>query len=250
MGRVRDFRPGRSAMADYDDFAETYQRWTDSIWPYTVVELSSFFDVLGPVEGLRVLDVACGEGRITRMLAEQRADSVLGIDVSSEMIARARARGGGAQYDVVDARDDSFEVEPVDVVTAMYLLHYAPTPEDVGRMARLVSRNLKPGGRFVTYTLSPDYDFADPDPRLPGQCGFDYRALDGPHCELLIDDEKVDIWQWSRAVHETALANAGLADITWHPLSAPTSRPDVAERLDWYLARPSCIVLSAVKALA
>ena len=106
---------------------------------------------------------------------------------------------------------------------------------------------MRPGGRFVTYTLSPDYDFTDPDPRLAAQCGFDYRADDGPHCELLIGDQKVSIWQWSRAVHEAALAAAGFADITWHRLSVPSSRPDVATQLDWYVARSSCIVLSAAK---
>lgn len=45
--------------------------------------------MLGPVAGLQVLDVACGHGRMTRELA-RRGASVVGIDVSGALIARAR----------------------------------------------------------------------------------------------------------------------------------------------------------------
>ncbi len=238
-------------MADYDHFAENYQHWAETTSPYTIVELATFFEVLGPVRGLDVLDVACGEGRLSRMLMQSGAASVRGVDVSAEMIRRADDRGGNVRYQVVDARDDSFRLDdPADLVTAMYLFHYAPSPEDLGRMARFIGRNLKPNGRFVTYTLSPDYDFTTPDHRLIEQCGFGYRQMGGAHCQLVIGDNSVDIWQWSRVDHEAALAGAGLGLITWHPLRAPTARPDVAETLGWYLQRPSCIVLSAIRTVA
>jgi SAM-dependent methyltransferase len=176
---------------------------------------------------------------------------------AAEQNAPQQAAGRGAHarvweslhYIVLDARDETFRLDPpVDLVSAMYLLHYAPSEDDLERMARLIARNLKPGGRFVTYTLSPDYDFHRREPRLMERCGFDYAVVGGPHCMLIIGEERVNIWQWSREVHETRLRRAGLDDIRWHPLQAPPdARPEVMRAMAFYLANPSCIVLSATK---
>jgi 2-polyprenyl-3-methyl-5-hydroxy-6-metoxy-1,4-benzoquinol methylase len=46
-------------------------------------------DLLGPVAGLRAVDVACGHGRITRELARRGARAV-GIDISASLISKAR----------------------------------------------------------------------------------------------------------------------------------------------------------------
>jgi 2-polyprenyl-3-methyl-5-hydroxy-6-metoxy-1,4-benzoquinol methylase len=49
----------------------------------------ALLDLLGPVGGLRVVDVACGHGRISRELARRGAD-VVGIDISGTLIGKAR----------------------------------------------------------------------------------------------------------------------------------------------------------------
>lgn len=241
-------------MPDYDVFAETYQHWCRTAKPYNVVETYTFFQTLGSIDGLDILDLAAGEGRLSRMLMERGARSVLGGELSPEMVRRAvalnEAAGGrcGLRYAVLDARDDEFTLDPpVDVVTAMYLLHYAASEEDLLRMGRLIARNLRPGGRFVTYTINPDFDFTRPDPLLRTRCGFTYEALGDGEAALVIGDERVSLWQWSRAAHEACLAGAGLTDIRWHPLELPADMPEVAEEMGFYLANPSCTVLSARK---
>lgn len=159
-------------MPEYDAFGGAYQRWSATAHPYGVVEAYTFFRVLGSVRGLHVLDLATGEGSSARMLMERGAASVVGADISAEMVRRATEQNapqqvgaGGSharaweslRYIVLDARDETYRLEPpVDLVSAMYLLHYAPSEDDLERMGRLIARNLKPGGRFVTYTLSPD----------------------------------------------------------------------------------------------
>jgi len=65
----------------------------------SVVEAYSFFKELGDVKGLRVLDLACGNGHYTRQIYERGAKEVAGVDVSSEMIKLAKyciLRVGGA----------------------------------------------------------------------------------------------------------------------------------------------------------
>jgi SAM-dependent methyltransferase len=241
-------------MPEYDDFAETYQRWTESAVPYRVIELYSFFNVLGSVAGLRILDLAAGDGRVSRMMIEAGAASVVGADVSPEMERRAEEQatvegaGGSLSFMVLDATDPDFRLDPpADVVAAMYLFHYAPSESDLQRMAALIARNLVPGGRFVTYTLSPDYDFHRRDPVLEERCGFHYAVVDKNHCQVIIGEERVDIWQWSREAHETALHRAGLTDIRWHPLKTPPDRPELRTTMQFYIDNPSCLVLSATK---
>ncbi|MCR9213564.1 MAG: class I SAM-dependent methyltransferase [Proteobacteria bacterium] len=249
-------------MPEYDEFAESYHRWSDSASPYSVIELYSFLKVLGSVKGLDVLDLAAGEGRISRLLMERGANSVLGADLSSEMIKRAdtlnipegKEADRNAQiwqnlsYRTLDARDEAFQMDsPVDIVTAMYLFHYAEDKSDLEKMCRLISRSLKPGGRFVTYTLSPDYDFSRAEPLLKERCGFDYAVVAESHSQLLIGDQAVNIWQWSREDHEDCLHSAGFTDICWHPLEVPEGSEKVGEWMKFYLANPSCTVLSAKK---
>jgi toxoflavin synthase len=248
---------GGGAMPEYDIFADAYIQRTEDGKSYAAIELFSFFKALGSVRGLSILDLAAGNGRISRMLMEFGAASVVGGDVSPEMVRRAKELnsppgddGGGAfwpdlHYMVLDGRDRAFRLDrPVDVVTAMYLFPYAESEEELEDMGRLIARNLKPGGRFVAYTASPDYDFSQIEPRLMEYCGFEYEVVDGPRCKLVIAGDSVNIWQWSRDAYETRLQNAGLTDIAWHALQAPPNAPEISETMAFYLADPSCIVLS------
>jgi len=47
-------------------------------------------EACGNVEGLRILDCRCGEGRFCRILAERGAAYMLGLDLCEPMIAAAR----------------------------------------------------------------------------------------------------------------------------------------------------------------
>jgi SAM-dependent methyltransferase len=73
-------------QARYDAVADFYVTGFDAIGDPASRAL---LDLLGDVAGRRVLDVACGHGRITRELARRGAD-VTGIDISGKLIARAR----------------------------------------------------------------------------------------------------------------------------------------------------------------
>ncbi len=98
--------------------------------------------LLGPVNGLRVLDLGCGDGALTERLARSGAD-VVAVDASESQAAAARARGLDAR--VGDARRLDFEDE-FDAVFSNAALHWISPPEAV---VEGVARALRPGGRFV-----------------------------------------------------------------------------------------------------
>lgn len=101
----------------------------------------------------RALDVGCGTGELLRRLTD-RADRVDGVDVSADMIRRARAgvpAGAGVRCLVGDVLDPGVALEPAgyDVVTAVASLHHMPLRPALSRLAELVA----PGGTLVVIGL-------------------------------------------------------------------------------------------------
>ncbi len=99
-------------------------------------------ELLDPKQGERILDLGCGEGRLTAKLVAMGCD-VVGVDASPDQIARARAEGLDAH--VADGEALSFEGE-FDAVFSNAALHWMKQPAAVIDGVR---RALKAGGRFV-----------------------------------------------------------------------------------------------------
>lgn len=93
--------------------------------------------------GERILDLGCGDGRLTVRLAATGAQ-VTGADLSTEMVAAARARGVEAQ--VANAEALPFAEASFDAVFSNAALHWVRNHE---AMLAEVYRVLRPGGRFV-----------------------------------------------------------------------------------------------------
>ena len=97
----------------------------------------------------RVLDVGCGDGRITAEIASRvPAGQVVGVDPSKDMIAFASARFADAgvpnlRFETADARTMSF-AEAFDLVVSFNALHWIPQ-QDAALQA--IYGALKPGGR-------------------------------------------------------------------------------------------------------
>ncbi|MGH8973069.1 MAG: class I SAM-dependent methyltransferase [Acidimicrobiia bacterium] len=108
-----------------------------------LVNTPAFLALLPPVEGLRCLDLGCGEGHNTRLLAARGAD-VTGLDIAEAFIeAAAREGGPGVRYLVGDGCSLPFPAATFDLVTAFMSLMDAGDPEGI---LHEVSRVLRPGG--------------------------------------------------------------------------------------------------------
>ena len=106
-------------------------------------EKEAVLDALGPVDGKRVLEIACGTGRFTVMLAERGAD-ITGLDISGPMLqeGRAKAHQSGVADHLEFMRGDAarlpFPDDHFDCVFAMRFFHLADTPAAfLSEMARV-----------------------------------------------------------------------------------------------------------------
>ena len=109
-------------------------------------EKEAVLDAIGPVEDQRVLEIACGTGRFTVMLAERGAD-IVGLDISDAMLAQGREKARQAKVSdrIEFMRGDAgrlpFPDDHFDAVVAMRFFHLADTPlEYLTEMARVAKR--------------------------------------------------------------------------------------------------------------
>lgn len=137
-------------LVRYDEFAEWYEQWIGD-GPALIATHSA---LLPDVTGERVLDIACGQGRLSRYLAGQGAD-VVGVDISAAMLSRARATGPDriayVQGDV--ARDTAWwDGRPFDGCTCELALMDI---DDLAGTLSAVTTVLRPGGWFVASIVHP-----------------------------------------------------------------------------------------------
>lgn len=112
--------------------------------------------------GARVLDVGCGPGQLSLVLAGRHGLDVTGVDLDPEMVARARANAAAHRAPHDDGLVPTFHVGDVaslgepdssfDVVVSTMSLHHWSDP--TAGMAE-IGRVLRPGGRALIWDLKP-----------------------------------------------------------------------------------------------
>ncbi|HWL07586.1 MAG TPA: class I SAM-dependent methyltransferase [Planctomicrobium sp.] len=103
------------------------------------------------VNGLRVLEVGCGAGHGTRVLASGGATETVGIDIDGEAIRRARNQRADSTIRFLHQTDTRlpFNDREFDVVVALETIEHV---EDAGRFVEELSRVVKPGGWILLST--------------------------------------------------------------------------------------------------
>ncbi len=212
---------------NYNAIAREYQAskmlpWRKHIESYT------FFQVVGDLSNLHVLDLACGEGFYTRQIKLRGAAEVVGVDISDGMIQLAKEAEAqnplGLVYHCQDALLLNLD-QKFDLICATYLLNYAQTADELFRMGQVIANHLKPGGRFVTINSNPDYQAAV-EAMFP--YGFTRENADySEGAEITWRFYQSDMshiavtnYHLAKSTHETALSQAGLSAIQWHAVEA------------------------------
>lgn len=100
--------------------------------------------LLAPEKGERILDLGCGTGYLTNLIAQAGA-RVVGIDSSSAMIQRAHAAYPDLDFRILSATDFHFDT-PFDAVFSNAALHWVL---DKNSAADRIAMALRQGGRLV-----------------------------------------------------------------------------------------------------
>lgn len=209
-----------AAAADY--FRKNAARW-NSIRSLHVDEKeveSALLKLMPAGEIHELLDVGTGTGQILRLVAN-RVDHAVGIDLSRDMLAVARANleEAGLRNCTVrqsDMYDLPWPPASFDAVTLHLVLHYSDEPFDAIAEA---ARVLRPGGRMVVVDFAP----------------HDVAELRDEHAHRWSGFEDARIEQWYRAAgmiprDPVRLQGNPLTVCLWPAVRAPESARPGATR--------------------
>lgn len=150
-------------MEAYTSFAQVYDLFMDNI-PYE--EWASYVKGLLAEQGVEqglVLDLGCGTGSLTELLAEAGYD-MIGVDCSEDMLEMALEKRERSGRDILYLLQDMREFELYGTVRAVvsicdsmnYLLEY----EDLVQVMKLANNYLDPGGVFI-FDLNTEYKYRE-----------------------------------------------------------------------------------------
>lgn len=208
--------------------------------------------LLPELAGLRVLDLGCGFGWFARWAAAQGARQVLGLDLSENMIARARRDTSAANvtYAIADLERPELPAAGFDFAYSSLALHYVA---DFTGLVVAVHRALVQGARFVFTIEHPIYMA----PSAPGWTidaatgrrawPIDGYAAEGPRrtdwlAEGVIKQHRM-LGTTLNALIRTGFAIRHVEE--WSPSDAQlAAHPDWAEERD----RPTFLLVAATRA--
>jgi cyclopropane fatty-acyl-phospholipid synthase-like methyltransferase len=241
---------------NYDEIAGNYKQ-TRNHPIKQHVEAFTFLKVLGEVEAKSVLDLACGEGYYTRLIKQQGAAQVVGVDISANMISHAQEMENavplGIEYRVHDATNCG-QLGEFDRVTAVSLFPYASTKQTLTAMCQTMYANLKSGGKLVSITINPY--IAEPLD-IYGQYGLRMFAedglSDGANLTAIIDlpesSIKLSNNYWVQETYEEALQSVGFEEINWRPYQVSEEGVAAYGEEYWrvFLTSPYTLILECQK---
>lgn len=242
---------------DYNLIALQYTEAKEHPWRH-FVETYSLMKLIGTTSGLKVIDIACGEGFFTRKLQSTGAAETVGIDISERMIELARAQEltqpAGIVYEVADARASGPQ-QDFDLAASAWLLVYAHDRAELQRMCQSIARRLRPGGRFVTLTTNPNvYHFTErPYRRYDFEIEVEGRAYEGAPIDwyIYLKESTLHIQNYYLPVdaYESAFREAGFREITFHGLSVSPEGIAASGQEHWeaMLSYPPAILMECVR---
>jgi SAM-dependent methyltransferase len=239
----------------YDGAGEQYAQYKESA-TLPLPERYTFMKVAGDLQGRDVIDLACGTGFYTRMLKQQGARRVVGVDISTDMIAQARQAEGAQPLGIEYHVQDALQLRPAgefDLVTAVYLLNYASSREALLGMFRAVYGQLRENGRFVAQTTHPGFSLSKPNWT---KYGLSVVRLEREHERFLCEAEfhvqpplRMSCYNWDKAVYAWAAREAGFRRLSWHEMEIPPSELALRGAEYWrdYQENPLILALSCAK---
>lgn len=148
----------KAAVAIFDKNAKLYE--------FKYMDVSAYADVLNLLcthlpNDADILDVACGPGNITQYLSQKQSDfSIIGIDLSQNMIDLAGVNNPKAKFELMDGRDVGKLDKQFDAIICGFGFPYFSKEEAV-KFIKDASGRLKKQGLLYISTMEGNYDQSD-----------------------------------------------------------------------------------------
>jgi 2-polyprenyl-6-hydroxyphenyl methylase/3-demethylubiquinone-9 3-methyltransferase len=184
--------------------------------------LRGVVDAVGPVAGLRILDLGCGKGRFARVLQAAGA-SVAGVDLSATMLAEAM----GIDRVRASARRLPFRPGAFDAVIAIEVFEHLDAALRSSALAE-ARRVLRPGGAIVIV----DKNIASLNVRRPWLPSFAVKRIDEYRGRWMYPRGGVVCERWFWPVTLKRELRRDFADVRMVRLLSPAER---ARRLFRYV---------------
>lgn len=200
-------------MEAYTSFAVVYDTFMDNV-PYE--EWGEYLHGLlleyGVEDGL-VLDLGCGTGTMTEILASKGYD-MTGVDFSEEMLDIAMQKRTKSGHDILYLMQDMREFELYGTVRAIVSIcdsmNYLTEDGDLEQVFRLANNYLDPGGLFI-FDMNTEYKYRE-------MLGDKTIAEERENCSFIWDnyyyeEEKINEYQLSLFVEDPVLSEKTGQDI-------------------------------------
>ena len=241
----------------FDPIANAYKNVKETLTRRFIVE-PTFLRLLDSVTGQKVLDLACGEGHYTRLIKEKGASKVYGIDISQNQIKIAeeieKENPQGINYFVGDVANFYFsKIEKVDLITAVFLLHYADSKEGLFKICKNIHAALNNKGKLIIINGNPNCGLQS-DKKYEVTISTESPLQEGSirKVHYYLKGRKLcsfDTYIWKKETYEEALKKAGFVNIRWFPVDVSKEGIEKCGKAFWkdFLANPYILGITCEK---
>lgn len=211
-------------------------------------------NAVGVPDNLRVLDAGCGEGYMSRLIAERGAAKVVGVDLCADLIEAAQTAAQELalpiEYHIASVADLPLTDSTFDVVVCNHIINDLERPEPAFQE---FARVLAPGGRLVVMMLHPCFYSAHAERTAQAKAPrpadyFGVRIVEQQfQVAGITSPAKVKMWFRPLEAYIAALAETGFA-LT--QLTEPHPSDDNMRSDPWWQAnfkRPLFLLMVATK---
>ena len=178
-----------------------------------------------------VVELGCGTGWLSLLLAEAGVRDLTGVDFSPEQVERARAAatraGSSVRFEVAQGEGLASLGRPIDVVVVHAFLHHLATDE-IQRVLAAVASSLSPGGRLVVF--EPVLHEGSP----PGRGPTDRALRKIEHLPMAMADRRLRRVSELERATRAAVDRRGVGSAPFGP--SPKETPFVGDELPGLLA--------------
>ncbi|MCP4179019.1 MAG: class I SAM-dependent methyltransferase [bacterium] len=219
---------------------------------FKVYDYSLYNYIKDKIQNKSALDLACGDGHITRMLYTWGAKNIVGVDISKDMIDLANKEEEknplGIKY-IQKSVSTLNIIDNFDVATASFLFENADNEKELLSMMESIAKNLNSNGKLFVVCFGGHLD------RLK----IDYSKFGIRFAISSINDDKADlsfifdnynvavkVKYYSRSVIERNLLKAGFNIPIWHNPVLPNNLKNM-ELWSEFLTIPLYVILECNK---